>query len=98
MRCGAKRDASLAMVEELQMAAGLRHKNVAIGPWWTKMVDQWLWNSRDVHCMRVTAVWSTVGLMFVTQKNEIDLMSNRLSPHKRPENSFLGCEQQGRGF
>ena len=30
MRCGAKRDASLAMVEELQMAAGLRRKNVAM--------------------------------------------------------------------
>ena len=31
MRCGAKRDASLAMVEELQMAAGLCHGDVAMG-------------------------------------------------------------------
>ena len=36
MRCGAKRDASLAMVEELQMAPGLRHGGHGA-------VEQWLW-------------------------------------------------------
>ena len=51
MRCGAKRDASLAMVEELQMAAGLRHGDVAMVQWtWGRA-----WNCMDN--MYVNALW-----------------------------------------
>jgi hypothetical protein len=51
MRCGAKRDASLAMVEELQMAAGLRHGDVAMVQWTWGFV----WNCMDNMC--VNALW-----------------------------------------